>query len=413
MAASILAHAIALIWIVAHAVAAPSGSVRAAAPDGAAAAPEPVQVELVEPMPPPAAPRRAPNPRPGSAVAAHRTTAPHAAAPQPAISAAASTTAPPAPDLAPPQPAMPAATGTAAPMAGDAAPAIGPPRSDGPGGHGDATAGPGSPATRVLERFPGADMRVSEKLIEAFVAHETPQPPAINDAAHASDARIAELDLQLANPAWRATAGSQQVADAGMDLESLQRQRDDLTMKPIGGGRYRNEQETFTIDVAPDGTVAIHDKPAISFDPRQWTFRFDITDMVMRARGEDPYARAKLRFLDATRDERAELGRRYRHEQLGRSAELMLANIDRLWSMTRDPARRREGMFELWDDCAETGDAELLDGADAARRMVISEIQARLRGADAYTPEELARFNARRTSAAPFAPYDDPPHLAP
>jgi hypothetical protein len=37
----------------------------------------------------------------------------------------------------------------------------------------------------------------------------------------------------------------------------------------------------------------------------------------------------------------------------------------------------------------------------------------RLRGDDAYTPEELARLNARRTSTAEFAPYDDPPRPAP
>jgi hypothetical protein len=69
---------------------------------------------------------------------------------------------------------------------------------------------------------------------------------------------------------------------------------------------------------------------------------------------------------------------------------------------------RHEALFELWDDCAETGDSEMLYGAEHARLMVIGVIRARLRGDDAYTPDELARLDARRTSTARFAPYDDP-----
>jgi hypothetical protein len=39
--------------------------------------------------------------------------------------------------------------------------------------------------------------------------------------------------------------------------------------------------------------------------------------------------------------------------------------------------------------------------------MVIGVIHARLHGADAYTADELGRLNARRTSIAPFAPYEE------
>jgi hypothetical protein len=177
-------------------------------------------------------------------------------------------------------------------------------------------------------------------------------------------------------------------------------------MTPAGGGRYRNDEPSFSVDIAPDGTVAIHDKPPVRF--QGMSLVFDLDAIVMRAHGMDPYAWSKLHFLDRTRDARAELGRRHRSEQLARSAELMLASIDQVWSSLRDPAARREALFELWDDCAETGDAELLAGADAARRTVIGAIRGRLRGAEAYTPGELARLNARRTSAAQFAPYDPP-----
>jgi hypothetical protein len=231
-----------------------------------------------------------------------------------------------------------------------------------------------------------------------------PAPPALNTAAH--DDRLTKLDRKLVNPWSLDHASRHDIEDAKLDLESLKRERDSLTMVPIGGGRYRNRQDSFTIDVAPDGTVAIKDKPAIGFAGSG--VGFDVTDMIMRARGDDPYARAKLRFLDKTRDARAELGRANRAMLLGRSAQLMLANIDRLWAMTRDPRARRDGLFELWDDCAETGDDELQAGASAARLMVIGEIRARLRGADAYGEDELRRLNAHRTSTAVFAPYRDP-----
>jgi hypothetical protein len=61
-------------------------------------------------------------------------------------------------------------------------------------------------------------------------------------------------------------------------------------------------------------------------------------------------------------------------------------------------------LFELWDECEETGDAELVSGAEAARATVIGWIQVKLRGASAYTPTELARLNAHRRSQQVFAP---------
>jgi hypothetical protein len=297
------------------------------------------------------------------------------------------------------------ASSSIAVVAPDAAPAVTHP----PGGEAGTSSADahGAPSTLTM-RHPNIDRGLSPEFVDNLSKHtkeSPPPPPDINTAAHADDQKIAELEHKLANPRYHAIATSEEIENAKVDLQSLLRERDNLTMAPIGGGRYRNREESFTIDIEPDGTVAIKDKPGFVFEGLGG--RFDITDMIMRARGEDPYAWAKLHFLDKTRDERAAIGRVYRSAQLGRSAQLMLANIDRLWAMTRDPRARRDGLFELWDDCAETGDAELLAGADAARLMVIVEIRARLHGADAYTADELARLNAHRTSIAPFAPYSE------
>lgn len=126
----------------------------------------------------------------------------------------------------------------------------------------------------------------------------------------------------------------------------------------------------------------------------------------MQRMGIDPYARAKLAFLDRTRDQRAAIGERHRHRQLARSTELMQRHIDRLWATTGELAARKLGLFELWDDCAETGSDELIAGGAAARALVIGVIRARLRGRDAYTTAELAQLNARRRSKRVFAPYE-------
>ena len=135
---------------------------------------------------------------------------------------------------------------------------------------------------------------------------------------------------------------------------------------------------------------------------------FDATDALMRRHGQDPYASAKLEILDRTRDERARIGARHRDRELARSTELVQKQLDRLWSTTPALAARKQALFELWDDCAETGDAALVDGARAARKLVIGFIRARLPagGATAFTTSELAAFNRTKQSTATFAPYD-------
>jgi len=259
-------------------------------------------------------------------------------------------------------------------------------------------------------RPPRITAGLSAKFQDDLLAHQRPlppPPPPPNTAAHAGDDQIAALEARLSDRGYRAIASADEIANRELDLESLARDRHDLTLKPVGRGRFHNHEESFDVDIAPDGSVAIHDAPLIKFEGLM--IRFDVTDMIMRARGEDPYARAKLHFLDRTRDERAELGRRNRAELLSRSLVQVRAQIDRLWAVTPDPAGRREGLFELWDDCAEVGDAELVAGAVAARRFVIGVIRGRLRGTDAYTDDELARLNARRRSTGRFAPYDEAP----
>lgn len=172
-------------------------------------------------------------------------------------------------------------------------------------------------------------------------------------------------------------------------------------------GSMTSDQRTFVARIAPDGSVALRDAPNVQPDPSILGATFDLTDAAMRSRGDDPYASAKLDFLDRSRDLRVAQGRAYRAERLAHADAIMLANIDAMWARLPDTTSRKQALFELWDECAETGDPALVAAGHAARATVIAVAQQRL-GPNAFTPAELSAFNARRTSASRFEPNGAP-----
>ena len=237
-----------------------------------------------------------------------------------------------------------------------------------------------------------------------------------------------------------------------------------------GGGTHRSEQGVFVAKVNPDGTVKLTDRPNLRvrlalptprdlgralgswYDSKKGAFgeggddamakqiqvtsgartdpgdpvttrnndraptatvpviggSFDVNDWLMRRHGQDPYASRKLALLDATRDERAQIGSKHRAAQLKQSTQIMQKNLEALWAATPDPRARKQALFELWDDCAETGDAALVEAGQAARRLVIGAIRARFpRGSpDELTAEDLAAFARVKQSKAAFTPYE-------
>jgi len=253
----------------------------------------------------------------------------------------------------------------------------------------DATDGHRDDASAAPARSPWLTMRgpappelhgPSRGFLDEFLARSRPLAPAPDTPERLADER-AELRRGHDNIA-QIVALNDQIA------------RQDL--KPSGGGTYRAEQGTFTATVDAGGTAHLEDKPG----------ELDAQDRLMLRKGFDPYAHDKLALLDRTRDQRVAIGERHRKDQLAHATELMQRNIDRLWAAAPDRAARKRGLFELWDDCAETGGDELVAPAGAARRLVIGTIRARLRGPDAYTTAELAELNAIRRSTAVFAPYE-------
>jgi hypothetical protein len=134
---------------------------------------------------------------------------------------------------------------------------------------------------------------------------------------------------------------------------------------------------------------------------------FDITAWAMRkAHVGDPYASRKRSLINATYDERVQIGAAYRTRQLARTPELMHKNLELLARQQLPAAELRADLFALWDECAE-GDGPTGEAGQRARALVIGWIRAHLpaTGPDAFGAEELARLDRGRTSSQHFAPY--------
>ena len=266
----------------------------------------------------------------------------------------------------------------------------------------DTTSKPGRPNPLAMRKPEVAGM--SPEFVADFLARTKPLPEVPDLPGARIDARIAGIRDQLKDPRFVANTSPEELAAMRANLAGLAEAREQVELKANKDGTYTTEKETFIAHVGKDGKVKLADKPNIQ--PKSLFFvKFDITDGVMRSVGVDPYSAAKLRYLDRTRDQRVEIGKQYTREQLAQSAEYARLNVERLWRQTADLAARKQGLFDLWDECEESGDAARVAGGEAARKFIISFIQVKLTGRDAYTVEELARLNKGRRSKARFMPY--------
>ena len=179
-------------------------------------------------------------------------------------------------------------------------------------------------------------------------------------------------------------------------------------LTPDGNGRFRVEEGPFTAHVERDGRVAFDDKKSIGFElPNLVTGRFELTDLAMRAAGQDPYSSRKMDLLDRTRAERMQLAAAETSSNLRDALARTPPALDRIWRGPGTATERRRLLFTLWDECAETGSAEVLATARAVRATIVAFIRRRLpRGSRAAYPDaELEALNARRTSRQRFDPY--------
>ncbi|MEP6861016.1 MAG: hypothetical protein ABJE66_10370 [Deltaproteobacteria bacterium] len=227
-----------------------------------------------------------------------------------------------------------------------------------------------------------------------FEANTKPLQPKAIEGERIED-EVADAADHLRNPRWLANHSPEQVTDERLRLVASREARANHELQHNGAG-FEADHATFTGKVEADGTAHIDEKR--SYDP---------TEILMRKYGNDPYAANKLRMLDRTRDERYEIGKQYKERQLAKSAVLAQSNLGYLWAHATSTVERKRALFEMWDECAETGTAELIAGGTAARKMIVGFIRGHLTGDAAYTPAELAAFNAKKKSQAAFDPYAD------
>jgi hypothetical protein len=264
---------------------------------------------------------------------------------------------------------------------------------------------PHSPLMTMRHRE--ADKSMSPEFVESFLAHSKPLVRGPDIAGEQVREDLAAMDARLHDREHVENASPETIMNERLARDAKAQHLDENELHPSGNGTYSIEDKQFgayTAQVARDGTVTIKDKRNFQVDgvlPIGIAGHFDVTDWAMRSQGVDPYAGAKRAFLDRTRDARVEIGRRDRKDKLKQASVFMQQHLDQLWATIHDPAERKETLFELWDECAETGDDELVSAAAGARQLVVGFIHAKQ---IVYSDTELAALNAHRHSTSTFSP---------
>ncbi len=217
-----------------------------------------------------------------------------------------------------------------------------------------------------------------------------------------------------------------------------------LVRREDGGYLYVDPAKRFTAEFAPDGTVHFADRwkrpsdthtqrgrccalPAEGFsavNPLAGMQMSGPIEWLMALQGADPNAIAKNAILDQTLELRVRLAVAHNLELLDRRLRELQPELLAIWSDARfDDARKRELLFERWDECDERftvqpGDVPAeavseidrvrVETAQRARRKIEAFIErhAPARSRRGYTKRELERFNRRRVSQQEFSPYN-------
>lgn len=244
----------------------------------------------------------------------------------------------------------------------------------------------------------------SAELIQHFLENSKPLVRPADVGGDQTRQDLAAMDARLHDREHVANGDPVAIQNERIARDAKAQEVAAVELHPDGNGTYKSDQGPYAVKIARDGSVKIKDARNLQVDgilPIGIAGHFDTTDWIMRNHGMDPYASAKRAFLDRTRDARVELGTRDRKEQLKKSPALMQQHLDHLWATVRDPAERKQTLFELWDECAETGTTELVSAAAGARALVVGFIHARQ---IVYSQAELTALNAHRQSTTTFAP---------
>jgi hypothetical protein len=233
---------------------------------------------------------------------------------------------------------------------------------------------------------------------------EPPAPEPRTPAPAPSTSAPKNLDFDLKRRSSGAGGGRGSLVLPTPRLEQRPRLPRGLKRKAGGGFEYRHRG--FVAEIARDGTVSFDGRGNIK--PTGLGVSFDLTEAVMDASGDDAFHTEKIRFLEKTAYLRADLAKKARQENLLLAQRDVMSRVRSLWSNARIPAEeRRRLLFEIWDECAETGPPDVLETSAFLRRSLLAFIRRELPAdhPDAFDPDELEALNARRASQTRFEPY--------
>jgi hypothetical protein len=188
---------------------------------------------------------------------------------------------------------------------------------------------------------------------------------------------------------------------------------------------YRDPLAPWTATLLPDGRVRFDDHlgPTLRTDEEGGIALPGLKELVPHARGFDFWQAHKRRLLKSTRELRLRMAVEFAERNLDRQLAQLYRDLLEVWQDAGEPApARRERIFALWDECVEALEVDLGDFTDhepsridalreeagtRARARVVEFVRRHLPegDAEAYTPGELHRLNARRKSRERFDPY--------
>jgi hypothetical protein len=172
---------------------------------------------------------------------------------------------------------------------------------------------------------------------------------------------------------------------------------------PEKGGGFRAETKTFIAHIKPDGSLSFDNRFPIGFE-KGGTFSFDLTDLAMRGKKQDPYAAEKRRFIEFSEKTRNELRKKHLQETQDHAIESLSGELASIWSSGRSAATRRRELYEKWADCAEEKEDRM---GRRGRHTVEDFIRGHLPkgSSDGFSDDELAAINSERKGLSPFDPY--------
>lgn len=187
-------------------------------------------------------------------------------------------------------------------------------------------------------------------------------------------------------------------------LEDEKEERFPLKLESDG---YHYDGPSFSAKIAMDGHVTFDDHSIRDF--KGLSGGFDLTDLAMRGHHQDPYRYEKEKFMDNTSKLRAELTAKARKERLESSLASLPSHLEQIWTdASRSPRERRGVLYAMWREAAGSDD-EVGAAGKKARATIEAFIRERLPegSPDAFTDDELRRFNARGGGMR-FEPYRAP-----